>query len=357
MMRMKWLFMSLAPLALLCAFGSSASDLTRMPDNAPRPLPVAVSLSILDVQAIKENLNTMFATVELHQSWLDPRLAFDPIKQGSDRLVYTDREALSFLDQHWNPHIVITNLVSTTGTPELGVEVLPDGTVTEIRTINAGFYIRSDYSDFPFDRQSFPIDVASDRYNRGELALLFGSEEKAASAIDRSVHLAQWSLLGLAGERSIRTGWDGTSFEHLSINVLMKRKTLQYAPQIFLPYLFIMMAPLLVLVIKIDDVFQKATLLSGAALATIALQFSVAASFPEVVLTDNIVSRMFWLGYAFLVVMLLLIITVYNTTLNMFKDTHVIKELRFQLHWMPAVIFLVLLVGTILAPILRQTLA
>lgn len=353
-MRMKWSTTLLAILSLMCAFVSSAADLTRMPDNAPRPLPVAVSLSVLDIQGIKEDLNTMFATVELHQTWRDSRLAFDPIKQGADRLVYTDQDAISFLNQHWNPHIIITNLISTTGTPEMGVEVRPDGTVSAIRTLNAGFYIHTDYSDFPFDQQSFPIDIASDRYNRDQIALVFGSEERAASTVGRSVHLAQWSLLGLTGERSAAVGWDGASFEHLGINVLAKRKTLQYAPQIFLPYMFIMMAPLLVLVVKIEDAFQKATLLSGAALATIALQFSVAASFPEVVLTDNIVSRMFWLGYAFLAVMLLLIITVYNTTLH-FKDTHLIKELRIQLNWMPALIFLVLLVGTVLAPVLRQT--
>ena len=353
-MRRRWLSRLLVLLPLLYASASPASDLTQMPENAPRPLPVAISLSILDVQGIKENLNTLFATVELRQTWLDSRLAFDPIKQGLDRQIYTDQEAQSFLDQHWNPHIIITNLIGTTGTPEIGIEVRPDGTVTEIRTITAGFYIHSDYSDFPFDQQSFHIDIASDRYNRDALMLLYGSDEKAVSAIDRSVHLAQWTFLGVDGEHSTSIGWDGTSFEHLTINLQAKRKTLQYAPQIFLPYLFIMMAPLLVLVIKFEDVFQKATLLSGAALATIALQFSVAASFPEVVLTDNIVSRMFWLGYAFLVVMLLLIITVYNTTLN-FRDTHVIKELRVQFNWIPAALFLVLLIGTVLAPVLRQT--
>lgn len=353
-MRRRWLSRLLALLPLIYASASLASDLTQMPESAPRPLPVAVSLSVLDMQGIRENLNTLFATVELRQTWLDSRLAFDPVKQGMDRQIYTDREAQSFLDQHWNPHIVITNLISTTGTPEIGVEVRPDGTVTEIRTLTAGFYIHSDYSDFPFDQQMFPIDVASDRYNRDALTLLYGSEERAASAIDRSVHLAQWTFHGLVGEHSSSIGWDGTSFEHLTIKLQAKRKTLQYAPQIFLPYLFIMMAPLLVLIIKFEDVFQKATLLSGAALATIALQFSVGASFPEVVLTDNIVSRMFWLGYAFLVVMLSLIITVYNTTLQ-FRDTHVIKELRVQLNWIPAALFLVLLIGTVLAPVLRQT--
>ncbi len=350
----KWLPRLLAGVLMLCAFSSRASSLTDIPDDSPRPMPVGVALSVLDVQGVKENLNTMLATVELRQTWQDPRLAFNPVAEGSDRVVYTEYAALKFLDTHWNPHITITNLISTTGTPLTGVEIRPDGLVTEIRTITAGFYIRSDYSDFPFDRQSFPIDIASDRYNRNQLTLVYGADEKAASVIDRSVHLAQWQLIGLRAVHAMRVGWDGTDFEHLSINVLTRRKTLQYAPQIFLPYLFIMMAPLILLINKMDNIVQQATMLSGAALATIALQFSVGASFPDVVLTDNIVSRMFWFAYAFFITMLLLVVTVYNPTVRLSKNRYVVEELRAQLNWMPAVAFLILLIGTILSPVLRQ---
>lgn len=340
-------------LAGMCT--ANASDLHQMPKNTPRPMPVGVALSILDIQDIRENLNTMYATVELRLTWQDPRLAFDPIKQGSNRLEYADQDALRFLDAHWTPRIVMTNQISVTGTPAIGVEVLPDGTVIEVRTVNAGFYIRSDYSDFPFDRQAFPIDIASDRYNRDQLTLQYGAEEAAASTIGRSAQLAQWTLTGLEADHSAPIGWDGTSFEHLGIKLKATRNTLQYAPQIFLPYLFIMLGPVILLVVRADEaVLQKATMLSGATLATIALQFSVGASFPDAVLTDNIVSRMFWLGYAFLVTMLLLVITVHNTTIHLFKDPYVLKELRTHLNWMPVVAFTVLTAGNILAPLLRH---
>ncbi|MDR3398574.1 MAG: hypothetical protein P4M06_13575 [Pandoraea sp.] len=335
----------------------AATARQEMPENAPRPMPVGVALSLLDVQGIRENINTLYATVEFRQTWQDPRLAFDPIRQGSERIVHTDREALRFLDEHWNPAIKLTNQVSTTGTPQIGVEIRPDGSVTRIDTINAGFYIRSDYSDFPFDWQAYPIDIASDRYNQDQLTLVHGAQQRTASVIAPSVHLAQWTLTGLAAERSNPIGWDGTRFDHVALKVIAKRNTTQYAPQLFLPYMFIMMAPLIVLVLKVDNVVQRATMLSSAALATIALQFTVAAGFPEVVLTDNIVSRMFWLGYAFLVTMLLLVITIYNPTLRLFRDPHVAEEMRKQLNWIPAAIFLVLLFGTVLSPILRQTFA
>jgi hypothetical protein len=354
MMRFFWPPLSVGLLWMLCGFTSAASDLTHMPEKTPQPLPVAVSLSILDIQGIRENLNIMAATIQLREIWQDPRLAFDPIREGVDRLIYANQDALLFLEQHWNPRLVIPNLTSTTGTPEVGIVVQPDGTVTEIRTLDGGFSIHSDYSDFPFDQQSFPIDIASDRYDRTKLILLYGADEKASSTISRTVHLAQWSLLGLAGDHYTSAGWDGASYEHLIIHLIVGRKTLQYAPQIFLPYLFIMLAPLLILVIRVDDVFQKATMLSGAALATIALQFSVGTSLPEVVLTDNIVSRMFWFAYGFLVVMLLLSITIYNTTLTLFKDRHLLEELRVQLNWIPAALFLVLLAGTIFAPMFRR---
>ena len=334
---------------------ASAAGIKDLPDNTPRPMPVGVSLSILDVQGIKENMNTLYATVEFRQTWRDPSLAFNPIKIGTEKIVYTDAEAQQFLDTHWNPHIILTNQISTTGTPQIGVEIHPDGTVNVISTINAGFYIRSDYFDFPFDRQAFPIDIASDRYYRGLLTLTYGTEEKAASVIDRTVHLAQWTLTGLSAEHSTRVGWDGTSFEHLTIAILATRNTLQYAPQLFLPYLFIMISPIIVLLLKVGNVVDKATMLSGAALATIALQFTVATSFPEVVLTDNIVSRMFWLGYAFLLIMLLLVITIYNPTIKFFKDPYLVEEMQAQLNWIPAMIFIVLVIGTILAPVLRQT--
>lgn len=341
--------------ALLCTSPSqAAADLKDMPEETPRPMPVGISLSLLDVQGIKENLNTLFATVEFRQTWVDPRLAFDPIKRGSEQIVYIDKDAMQFLDANWNPHVILTNQVSASGIPKTGVQVRSNGTVVVTSTINGAFYIRSNYFDFPFDRQAFPIDIASDRYNRDLLTLNFGAEEKAASVIDRTVRLTQWTLTGLSPERSTRIGWNGTTFEHLAIRIQATRNTVQYAPQIFLPYLFIMVSPLLVLLLKIDNVVEKATMLSGAALATIALQFAVAASFPEVVLTDNIVSRMFWLGYAFLLIMLLLVITVYNTTMKVFSDPYVTLEMRAQLNWIPAGVFLVLLIGTILAPVLRQ---
>ena len=350
----RWLIVMLIKWALFCALSAHANAPTEMPENVQQPMPVGVSLAVLDVQGIKENISTLLATVELRQTWSDARLAFDPIKQGADRIIYTDKDAYKFLDEHWYPHIVMTNQISTTGAPVIGVEVHPDGSVVLISTITAGFYIRSEYSDFPFDRQAFPIDIASSRYNRSQLTLSHNSDEKARSVIEHSVHLAQWSLTGLTAERTTRIGWDGTSFEHLSIKILAKRNTLQYAPQIFLPFLFIMIAPLIVVVLKGENLLQKATMLSGAALATIALQFTIAASFPEVVLTDNVVSRMFWLGYVFLLIMLLFVVTIYNTAIKLFTTPHFVEEVCVQLGWIPALIFLVLLLGNVLSPVLRH---
>ena len=350
-----WLHATLALVLLLWSTGAGA--VPQMPDDAPQPLPVGVALSVLDIQGIRENVSTLFATVELRLTWHDSALAFDPLKLGTERLKLVDAEAKKFLDDHWSPQVNIVNLTSTTGTPALGLQVQSDGTITVVRTIVGGFFARSDFSDFPFDRQAFAIDIASSKYNRDQLSLEFGPAERAASSIDPHVHQPQWTLDNLDSVRSDQRGWDGTSYEHLAIRLLATRNTGQYAPQIFLPYFFIMMAPVIVLVIRTDNLVQKATVLSGASLAMLALQFSIAASFPEVVLTDNIISRMLYLGYGFLVTMVLLVITVFNTNLPIIRDSFLSEELKRQLHWAPAAAYLVLLVGTVLAPIVRHALA
>jgi hypothetical protein len=347
----------IAGLALVLLWSASAPAAPEIPADAPQPLPVGVALSVLDIQGIRENLSTLFATVELRLTWHDSALAFDPLKLGADRLKLVDAEAKKFLDDHWNPQVGIVNLTSTTGAPLLGLQVQSDGTITVVRTIVGGFYARSDFSDFPFDRQAFAFDIASSKYNRDQLSLEFGPAERAESSIDPHVRQPQWKLDDLDAVRSDQRGWDGTSYEHLAIRLLAARNTGQYAPQIFLPYFFIMMAPIIVLVIRTDNLVQKATILSGASLAMLALQFSIATSFPEVVLTDNIISRMLYLGYGFLVTMVVLVITIFNTNLMLIRDPYLSEELRRQLHWVPAAAYLVILIGTILAPILRHSLA
>ncbi len=58
----------------------------------------------------------------------------------------------------------------------------------------------------------------------------------------------------------------------------------------------------------------------------LAPQFSIAASFPEVVLTANIISRMLYLGYGFLVTMVVLVVTVFNTNLALIRDPYLSKR-------------------------------
>jgi hypothetical protein len=122
------------------------------------PTKVLMRLVLIDVARISGAQHALTADVAVLAQWRDPRLAAD-----------VDGLRKMPLESVWNPRFQIVNgRDPSIQLPEL-VEVAPDGTVVYLQRIFDDFTTRMNLRSFPFDRQTFEIQIVAVGYGRDEL--------------------------------------------------------------------------------------------------------------------------------------------------------------------------------------------
>jgi neurotransmitter-gated ion-channel len=172
-------------------FASSAEipQLIDRPDADSGSTEISVGMWIADISSIDSAQQTLTAEVAVVLRWKDPRL----IHSGNGVVRYP-------LEQIWHPRVGIVNETNSVNRkmPD-AVEVDPNGMVTYRQLYIGAFTQPLRLRSFPFDRQTFHIELVAVRYGANEIQFVpdqdwIGHGLKRAGGIAPSITLPDWTI-------------------------------------------------------------------------------------------------------------------------------------------------------------------
>ena len=159
------------------------------PNADSGPTEISVGMWVVDISSIDSAQQTFTAEIAVVLRWKDPRLAHT----GNGVVRYP-------LEQIWHPRVGIVNETNSVSRkmPD-SVEVDPDGTVTSRQRYAGAFTQPLRLQSFPFDRQTFRVQLVAVRYQSNEV--MFVPDQvwiqdglKGAGGISPSVTLPDWTI-------------------------------------------------------------------------------------------------------------------------------------------------------------------
>ena len=159
------------------------------PNADSGPTEISVGMWVADISTIDSAQQTFTAEIAVVLRWKDPRLA-----HTGNGVVRYPRE------QIWHPRVGIVNETNSVSRkmPD-SVEVEPDGTVTYRQLYVGAFTQPLRLQSFPFDRQTFRVQLVAVRYQSNEV--MFVPDQvwirdglKEAGGISPSVTLPDWTI-------------------------------------------------------------------------------------------------------------------------------------------------------------------
>jgi Neurotransmitter-gated ion-channel ligand binding domain/Neurotransmitter-gated ion-channel transmembrane region len=161
------------------ALGSEAPALIDRPNaDSGGPTQISVGIWVVDINSIDSAQQTFTAEIAVVLRWKDPRLA-----HTGNGVVRYPRE------QIWHPRVGIVNETNSVSRkmPD-SVEVEPDGTVTYRQLYVGAFAQPLRLQSFPFDRQTFRVQLVAVRYQSNEVMFV------PDRGISPSVTLPDWTI-------------------------------------------------------------------------------------------------------------------------------------------------------------------
>ncbi|MBW2395720.1 MAG: hypothetical protein JRG95_15780, partial [Deltaproteobacteria bacterium] len=195
------------------------------PDPEGVPTPVHVGLFIIDLASLDDPSQTFFVDMVINLRWKDPRLAFEPTSEsGSIRILPLSRV--------WNPRLLLTNQRRTTLMNPHEVRVQADGSVSYRQHVVATLASALDLREFPFDRQTLWIHLASP-YGPDEVALV--SAPELTGRLPR-FSVAGWKVeLGEAKVDSIEIISGQRVAARVGLSIVAERLTGYYVWKVLVP--------------------------------------------------------------------------------------------------------------------------
>ena len=176
-------------LAIRLAHSAEAPALIERPAAEAGPTEVSVGIWIVDITNIDSAQQSFTAELAVVLRWKDPRLAHT----GSGVVRYP-------LEQVWHPRVGVANETASTirKLPDW-VEVEPDGVLTYRQRYAGAFTQPLRLQSFPFDRQTFRIQLVAIRYQLNEVKFVpdqawIESGVKQAAGITPSITLPDWTV-------------------------------------------------------------------------------------------------------------------------------------------------------------------
>ena len=183
------LVVSILVRSIQLASSAQMPPLIDRPNADSGPTEISVGMWVVDISSIDSAQQTFTAEIAVVLRWKDPRLAHT----GNGVVRYP-------LEQIWHPRVGIVNETNSVSRkmPD-SVEVEPDGTVTYRQRYVGAFTQPLRLQSFPFDRQTFRVQLVAVRYQSNEV--MFVPDQvwiqdglKGAGGISPSVTLPDWTI-------------------------------------------------------------------------------------------------------------------------------------------------------------------
>src|SRR2546430_14526705 len=189
MKRIRFPLLVLFALSIRLTLGSEAPALIDRPNADSGPTQISVGIWVADISNIDSAQQNFTAELAVVLRWKDSRLA------------HTGKGIVRYpLEQIWHPRVGIVNETNSVSRkmPD-SVEVDLDGMVTYRQRYAGAFTQPLRLQSFPFDRQTFRIQLVAVRYQSNEV--MFVPDQvwiqdglKEAGGISPSVTLPDWTI-------------------------------------------------------------------------------------------------------------------------------------------------------------------
>lgn len=164
----------------LCATPGAAQEraplrvrdiLHQRPDADKGPTPVTVGLYVIDIAKIDSVEQAATVDFVIRLTWNDPRLA-----GGSDAARSYD------LDEIWHPRPLVLNQRRLFKSLPDVISVDPSGNALYTQRLTGTITSRLELRDFPFDRNTFAIEIVTAGYGPGDIQLVLDPSVTGRSA-------------------------------------------------------------------------------------------------------------------------------------------------------------------------------
>lgn len=267
----------------------------------PQNLPVEVSVDLY-INKIY-NINTVDETYQidgyLEYSWVDERLKLN----GADsiarpRLFENDQARELIHTKIWFPAFEIMNVQGENETPNISLEIYSDGKVIYYERFFGAFSTYMNFRDFPFDSQSFKIQIEAFSYDSHHL--IFTNPKLFFEKTNNSF-VEKWEIIdkkAIIAEQPYAEGTSDSSFySRVEFEIYAKRLTGYYLWQVLFPLFIIIMASFAIFWIK--DFGTQIGIGFTLMLTVVAFNFYSASILPELPY-QTFIETIIIVGYVFI---------------------------------------------------------
>ena len=213
-----------------CAVTKSETRVRPDPDGEPIRVEVGVFLiDIVDVDELKESFKV---DLVLSLFWRDPRLSAEVRGEAMD-------DCTLGLGDIWDPDVHPVNQRGVTRDVAQDVDIAPDGTVRFSERITGELSTSLDLDEFPFDKQSLRIQLASFEY--GPQDVVFVVDESETGRIE-DVFIGGWDILENTSDTDVRPLTVNTRQQtRLEHTILVERRSNFFLWKFVVPLSFIVL--------------------------------------------------------------------------------------------------------------------
>ncbi|MHC4994685.1 MAG: ligand-gated ion channel [Planctomycetota bacterium] len=265
--------------AIACGSTARGEDLLR-PPSSDGPVVARLNLQFVDITHIDELTNTCTVEVIATAIWLDPRMAFDPAREGRPIRVFQDDAATTFRAETWYPQVFPINNVGALEIIRDQIVVDPTGRVTYMARVNTTLKTMFDFRRFPFDQQTLAIPLQAFAWDANEVELVMESGDVSFRS---DFHMPEWEL-GATRVRveQRREARSATPFSTAVIELDLRRQNRFYIWKVMLPVVTIVAISWVVFWMSDERLARRAGVSSTCILTIVAYQFLISESLPRV---------------------------------------------------------------------------
>ena len=236
MKRIHFALLVLFVMSIRLARGAEAPAVIERPGADDGPTRVSIGIWMVDIISIDSAQQSFTAEMALVLRWKDPRLAHT----GNGIVRYP-------LEQVWHPRIAVVNETNSVSRkfPDL-VEVEPDGRVTYRQRYAGAFSQPLRLRSFPFDRQTFRVQLVAVRYRPNEVA--FAPDQdwidnglKQAGGIAPSITLPDWTIENWTTKSLTYALAPGFEYSGYAFEFTAARNVQNYILKVIFPLVLIVM--------------------------------------------------------------------------------------------------------------------
>ena len=253
------------------------------PNADSGPTEISVGIWIADITSIDSAQQTFTAEIAVVLRWKDLRLAHT----GNGVVRYP-------LEQIWHPRVGIVNETNSVSRkmPD-SVEVDPDGTVTSRQRYAGAFTQPLRLQSFPFDRQTFRVQLVAVRYQSNEV--MFVPDQvwiqdglKGAGGISPSVTLPDWTIEKWEVKPLVYALAPHHQYSSYAFEFTASRNAQHYVWKVILPLVLIVMMSWAVFWIDPVTSNSQISIAVTSMLTLIAYRFAIDNQLPRLPYTTNL---------------------------------------------------------------------